>query len=312
MLLVLVNIIWIIIKIAFYILFLGIRILLKTFIFILKTPFLRFLFLLFTLGYLFKINFNILSTIYFTYLTHLCALKFDIYKILYINLKYIYNKLRNNYKISHYLKVLKNDGIVLSNIYLENNNDDSCLIDDLVITNGGIFSIKTLNYSCDKYTNENTYTNDFINNPNLNTDTITDTIIDSNLISKISQECYKCHSILCDILSSDIPITNIIALTEEDCVIREDNNITTPIILAKDLPYYIRNKINKNINYSPSLITESLLSNKVWIFDIFILKLYKFLNHSKIIILFLTTFLIIYYFYITFVSYIFFKLITLF
>lgn len=308
MLLVLVNIIWIIIKTVFYILLLGVKILIKTFIFIFKTPFLRFPFLLFTLGYFFKINFNILSTIYFIYLTHLCALKFDIYKTIYINLKYIYNKLRNNYKISHYLKSLKNDGIVLSNIYLENNNDDSCLIDDLVITNGGIFSIKTLNYSYDKYTNENIYTSDSINNPNLNTDTI----IDSNLINKISQECYKCHNILCDILSSDIPITNIIALTEEDCVIREDTDITTPVILAKDLPYYIRNKINKNINYSPSLITESLLSNKVWIFDIFMLKLYNFLNHSKIIILFFITFLIIYYFYITFVSYIFFKLITLF
>lgn len=308
MLLVLVNIIWIVIKTIFFIILHLIKAILKTFIFILKTPFLRFSFLIFILGYLFKINFSILSTIYFIYLTHLCALKLAIYKMLYINLKVLYTKLKNNYKISHYLKSLKNEGIVLSNIYLENNNDDSCLIDDLVITNGGIFFIKALNCSYDKYIPENTSTNDFIKNSNLNNDNI----IDSSLIHKLSQECHKCHNILCDILSSDIPITNIIVLTEEDCVIREDNYVSTPVILAKDLPYYIRNKTNKNINYSPSLITENLLSNKVWIFDIFILKLYNFLNHSKLIILFFSTFLIIYYLYITFVSYIFFKLITLF
>lgn len=307
MLLVLVNLIWIIIKTLFYTLLFSIKAFFKAFIFILKTPFLRFPFLLFTLGYLLHINFNILATIYFIYLTHLCALKFNIYKKLYINLKYISNKLRNNYKISCYLKSLKNDGIVLSNIYLENDNDDSCLIDDLVITNGGIFSIKTLNYFYDEYANDDVYNNNSISNSNLNNDNI----IDSNLINKIAHECYKCHNILRDILSSDIPITNIIALPEENSVIREDNCITTPtIILAKDLPYYIRNKVNKNVNYSPSLITESLLSNKMWIFDIFISKLHKFLHHSKIIILFFSIFLIIYYFYITFVSYIFFKLVT--
>ncbi|MEN8078148.1 NERD domain-containing protein [Clostridioides difficile] len=306
MLLVLVNLIWIIIKTLFYTLLFLIKALFKAFTFILKTPFLRFPFLLFTLGYLLHINFNILATIYFIYLTHLCALKFNIYKILYINLKYLSNRLRNNYKISHYLKSLKNDGIILSNIYLENGNDDSCLIDDLVITNGGIFSIKTLNYSYDEYDNDDVYKSNFISNSHLNNDNI----IDSNLINKIANECYKCHNILCDILSSDIPITNIIALPEENSVIREDSCITTPIIVAKDLPYYIRNKVNKNVNYSPSLITESLLSNKMWIFDIFISKFHKFLHHSKVIILFFSVFLIIYYFYITFVSYIFFKLIT--
>lgn len=306
MLLVLVNLIWIIIKTLFYTLLFLIKALFKAFTFILKTPFLRFPFLLFTLGYLLHINFNILATIYFIYLTHLCALKFNIYKILYINLKYLSNRLLNNYKISHYLKSLKNDGIILSNIYLENGNDDSCLIDDLVITNGGIFFIKTLNYSYDEYANDDVYKSNFISDSHLNNDNI----IDSNLINKIANECYKCHNILCDILSSDIPITNIIALPEENSVIKEDSCITTPIIVAKDLPYYIRNKVNKSVNYSPSLITESLLSNKMWIFDIFISKFHKFLHHSKVIILFFSVFLIIYYFYITFVSYIFFKLVT--
>ena len=51
---------------------------------------------------------------------------------------------------------------------------------------------------------------------------------------------------------------------------------------------------------------ESLLENKLWTFDIVISRLQSFLNHSKTIILFFTIFLVIYYIYITFISYIFF------
>ena len=108
-----------------------------------------------------------------------------------------------------------------------------------------------------------------------------------------------------------IPITNIIAVPQENCVVKEDYSLGTPIVTAKDLPYYIKNKINKTANYSPLLIKESLLENKIWTFDIFISKLQSFLKHSKIILLFLAVFLGIYYVYITLISYIFFKLITL-
>ena len=65
MLLILVNIIGILIKLVFYTLFFLIKVIFKIFVFIFKKPLLRFLFLLITIGYLFKVNFNILATIYF-------------------------------------------------------------------------------------------------------------------------------------------------------------------------------------------------------------------------------------------------------
>lgn len=307
MLLVLVNIIWLIIKLIFYMLFSLIKAILKIFIFIFKKPFLRFSFLIISIGYLLHINFNILATIYFIYLMHLSAIKFDIYNKIYTDLNYIYNKIRNSYKVSSCLKSLKNDGIILNNIYLESNNDDSCSIDELVITNGGIFAIKTLNYPYDDYTEFNIPKVLSLNNSKYKDDTI----VDLRLINSISEECLKCYNILQDILSCDIPITNIIAIPQENCVVKEDYSLETPIVTAKDLPYYIKNKINTNINCSPLLIKENLLENKLWTFDVFISKLQSFLNHSKIIILFFTIFLGIYYVYITFISYIFFKLITL-
>lgn len=302
MLLVLVNIIWIIIKLLFNIVYISIKIIFKIFAFILRVPFLRYLFLIFTIGYLLHINFNILATIYFIYLMHLSAIKFKIYNKIYLDLTYILDNIHNYYKISSCLKPLKNEGIILNNIYLENDDDDSCSIDELVITNGGIFAIKTLNYSYAKTNIEN------IRSLN-NFKSTDDAIVDSNLISKISDESLKCFNILHDILSCDIPINNIIVLLQDNCVVKEDCNLNTSIITAKDLPYYIKNKINKNINYSPLLIKESLLENKIWIFDILFSKIHSFLNHSKMTILFFSVFLLIYYIYITFISYIFFKFI---
>ncbi|MBS6183975.1 MAG: NERD domain-containing protein [Clostridium celatum] len=307
MLLVLVNIIWIIIKLIFYMLYFLIKAILKTFVFILKKTFLRFTFLIISIGYLLHINFNILATIYFIYLMNLFAIRFNIYNKIYTDLNYIYNKIRNFYKVSRCLKSLKNDGIILNNIYLENNNDDYCSIDELVITNGGIFAIKTLNYPYDDYTEFNFSKILSLNNIKSKNDKI----IDLSLINSISEECLKCYNILQDILSCDIPITNIIAIPQENCVVKEGYSLDTPIVTAKDLPYYIKNKINKNVNYSPLLIKEDLLENKLWTFDIAISRLQNFLNHSKVIILFFTVFLSIYYVYITFISYIFFKIITL-
>ena len=307
MLLVLVNIIWILIKLIFYTLFSLIKAIFKIFVFIFKKPLLRFPFLLINIGYLLKINFNILATVYFIYLMHLSAIRFNIYNKVYADLNYLYNKMHNSYRVSSCLKSLKNDSIILNNIYLENTYDDSCSIDELVITNGGIFAIKTLNYPYDDYTEFNIPKVLSLNNSKYKDDTI----VDFSLINSISEECLKCYNILQDILSCDIPITNIIAVPQENCVVKEDYSLGTPIVTAKDLPYYIKNKINKTANYSPLLIKESLLENKIWTFDIFISKLQSFLKHSKIILLFLAVFLGIYYVYITLISYIFFKLITL-
>ena len=51
-----------------------------------------------------------------------------------------------------YSAIIDNNTNIYANIYLENTYDDSCSIDELVITNGGIFAIKTLNYPYDDYT----------------------------------------------------------------------------------------------------------------------------------------------------------------
>ena len=76
MLLVLVNIIWLIIKLIFYIIFFLMKTVFEILAFIFKKPYLRFPFLLISIGCLLKINFNILATIYFIYLMHLSAIKF--------------------------------------------------------------------------------------------------------------------------------------------------------------------------------------------------------------------------------------------
>ena len=148
---------------------------------------------------------------------HLSAIRFNIYNKVYADLNYLYNKMHNSYRVSSCLKSLKNDSIILNNIYLENTYDDSCSIDELVITNGGIFAIKTLNYPYDDYTEFNIPKVLSLNNSKYKDDTI----VDFSLINSISEECLKCYNILQDILSCDILITNIIAVPQENCVVKK-------------------------------------------------------------------------------------------
>ena len=157
-----------------------IKAILKTFVFILKKPFLRFTFLIISIGCLLHINFNILATIYFIYLMHLFAIRFNIYNKIYTDLNYIYNKIRNFYKVSRCLKSLKNDGIILNNIYLESNNDDCCSIDELVITNGGVFAIKTLNYPYDDFLKTKYFNKYKLNNESFNNDYV----LDNNILKR--------------------------------------------------------------------------------------------------------------------------------
>lgn len=307
MLLVLGDIILFTFRIIFTLLKFIIKAIVKTLTFILTKPFLRFPFLLFTIGFFLHIKFNTLATIYFLYLVNICAIKFKIYEKIYIDLSYLFDTIFNSYKVSHNLRALKNDSIILNNIHLENNDEDSCLIDDLVITNSGVFAIKTLTYpytdfTKNKYSNEITFDNEDLND---------DTILDNNVLNKIYDECTNCYNILQDILSSDIPITNIIALPQKSLVIKQNEVLDTPIVTAEDLPYFIKNKINKDSTYSPLKIKETVLQNKSWSFDILLDKLLSFLNHSKFIILFISLFIITYYIYITFVTYIFFKFVSL-
>ena len=88
-------------------------------------------------------------------------------------------------------------------------------------------------------------------------------------------------------------------------------NLTTngTLFTPEIVQYFIKNNISKNNKYSPLEIKELLLQNKSWSFDIVFNKLFNFINHSKLIILFTLTFIIFYYIYITFVTYIFFKLV---
>ena len=157
-------------------------------------------------------------------------------------------------------------------------------------------------FTKNKYSNEIAFDNEDLND---------DTILDNNVLNKIYDECTNCYNILQDILSSDIPITNIIALPQKSLVIKQNEVLDTPIVTAEDLPYFIKNKINKDSTYSPLKIKETVLQNKSWSFDILLDKLLSFLNHSKFIILFISLFIITYYIYITFVTYIFFKFVSL-
>lgn len=305
MLLILFDIILFIFRIIFNLLKFIIKITIGILAFILTKSFLRFPFLLFTIGFLLHINFNTLATIYFLYLAHLCALKFNIYNKIYIDLSYCFNKLHNCHKVYHCLKSLKNESIVLNNLHLEDNDEESCYIDDLVITNSCVFIIKTLNYPYDDFLKTKYFNKDKLNNESLNNDYV----LDNNILNKLSNECIKCYNILSAILSFDIPITNVIALPQDKFVVAQTKDINTSIVNAKDLPYFIKNNISKNNKYSPLEIKELLLQNKSWSFDIVFNKLFNFINHSKLIILFTLTFIIFYYIYITFVTYIFFKLV---
>ena len=123
MLIILFDIILFIFRIIFNLLKFIIKITIGILAFILTKSFLRFPFLLFTIGFLLHINFNTLATIYFLYLVHLCALKLNIYNKIYIDLSYCFNKLHNCHKVYHCLKSLKNESIVLNNLHLEDNDE---------------------------------------------------------------------------------------------------------------------------------------------------------------------------------------------
>ena len=65
-----------------------------------------------------------------------------------------------------------------------------------------------------------------------------DYVLDNNILNKLSNECIKCYNILSEILSFDIPITNVIALPQDKFVVAQTKDINTSIVNAKDLPYF--------------------------------------------------------------------------
>lgn len=313
MMLVLVSLIFIIIKIILQIIYYTIKAIVKICYYLFKfiyaifnVKFLRIPLLILTIGYFLRLKFIFLSTIYFLYLMHLCAIKFNIYKEFYIDLKYIYNKFISYYKISNSLKVLKKDNIVLTNLFLESNKENSCLIDNLVITNDGLFLIKSPVLSYNDYLN-NSLSFEKVNINNYNEDKI----IDNNLLVEAYKDCLKCYSVLREIFSEDISITNIIALPQNNLVVMNSCGINIPIVTLNELCYFIQKNLSTKPKYSPLILKETLLQNKMWYFDIFFSKLKSFFIHSKFIILFFLTFFIIYEFYITILKYFFFKVLKL-
>lgn len=305
MLLVLVNLIFFIFKTIFNIIKLSMYIFIKALYFILKTPLLRFALLLFFLGYLFNLKFEFLSRVYIIYTIHLAALYFNIYKKLYIYTRYLYNKSYNLFKVYLSLKPLKNESIILNNLCLEDDNSNNCTIDDLIITDGGLFIIKALNYSYSDFLLKNNSETSLGPKDKLNTDIL----VDSEVIYKICNECNDCYDILKDIISSEIPITKVIVLTNEDYVVTLDANIKIPIICAKDLPFFIKQNIDTSKNCSPLSLKSTLLDSKVWFFDILLLNIQKFILNNKLVLLFFIISLIFYYALTTTVSYMAFRFI---
>ena len=86
-----------------------------------------------------------------------------------------------------------------------------------------------------------------------------------------------------------------------------DDNIKIPIILAKDLPFFIKKNLDTSKNCSPLSLKNTLLDNKVWFFDILLLKLKYFISNNKVLLLFFLISLIFYSVSTTSVSYISFR-----
>lgn len=267
------------VKVVFFIL----NTIIKLLIILLTNSVLRFPFILFMLGYFLHINLKILSTIYFIYLTHKFAIKFNIYRGVNKNLKKYLTSLLCEYKISKSLKDLPTDYIVLKNLTVENTNDNSCTIDYLIISKECIFTINSINYFNDtafsfKNTNEH--------------------VINSKTINNTISEFYNTNNILSDILSSDIPIINIIVLANNNCVVEYNKNYITPIVTTESLVNFIQNSVKTNNNFNTSYTKNIILENKSWILDKALSKTSLFLSTNKRILGFFVIDLILYYLYI--------------
>lgn len=292
MILTLLNTLFFLTTLAFKIIFFVLNILKKFFIFILSNSLLRFLFILFTTGYFFHISFKILATYYFIYLTHKSALKFNIYQSISLNLKETFYHLLSKYKVSKTLKALTTEYTVLNNITVENFIDECCTIDHLVIYKGKIFIIKTLTH----------FDNWFLNFKNLWLKTTRDDVADKEYIYSIIKEIDNCSTILKNILPYDITVTNVITLTNDNTVIKYDENLTTPIVTVKSLTKFIQNNTNNKTNYTTASIKNLIVENKIWIIDKALIKTSYFVFNNKKVIEFFIIYLLLYYLYINLIS----------
>lgn len=288
MLLVLLEALFFLITFAVKVVFFILNIIRKLFVFILTNSILRFPFILFTLGYFIHINFKILATLYFIYLTHKSALKFNIYKKLSFNLKLAFQDFLVSHKVSKTLKKLTSDHIILNNITVENSNDTYCTIDHLVISKNGVFIIKPLNY----------FNNISLNFKNLYFKNNKDYVVDCETTYSIINQINNCSSILRDILPYDIPIINVITLPKDNAVVKYDKNYTTPIVTINNLTKFIQNNTNTKNIYTTDSIKNFITENKTWLIDKALFKASYFISNNKWVLGFFLIYFLLFYLYI--------------
>ena len=192
------------------------------------------------------------------------------------NIKISLSNLKNNKKVQHNLKKLKNNYILLKNLCLE--NDDDCFkIENLLICSKGIFNIKNLGLS--------------INNSN------DDIVISTDNIDHISYELTKSNDLLEDILPTEVPIINVITLSNDNLVIENSSQLTSAVICIKNLSAFIENNFKDIANLDNTFLKNIIMENNRWKLDCFISALLNFLWKNKSILLFFFAFSILYYFY---------------
>lgn len=263
-----------------------IKFIIKLISFVFSKAILRIFFILSILGYFFKIDLGILSTIYFFYLTHRLALKLKIYEKIMINFKLHNNKVINRYKIYTNLKKINSDSITFNNLSIIDYESNHCTIDNLAIISGKIFLIKPLSYSSIEFVNKN-----------LHSKIYSDNVLAKKELNPILDNISNYNHILTTILPADIPIINVIALCD-NTVIKYEENFKVPIITINNLSKFIERNINDNSSYTLSEIKDIITENKIWIIDSFLYSFSTFLYNNKVIISFLIIDLFVYYIYI--------------
>ena len=237
--------------------------------FILYKSFLRTPFLLIIFGWLFKISYIYISTIYFLYLMNRLALKLNIYTIAKQNIRIFYTKLLYEIKINKSLKDINPEFILLKNLLIEENNNNYN-VNHLLITKGGVFNIKMIE-------NQKAFT---IDNPPI--------------------EYISYNSTLRDILPLEIPLLNILLLPESKEEISYYYNSSPPMIPLNYLNDFVSKKFRKRICYEPEEIRDIILESSLLNIDKYLFNIHNFLLKNKKIILFLSITALMYYFYINF------------
>lgn len=270
------NTIFILLTLIFNIFIFLIKVAFKVIKFILFHSLLRMLVLLIIFKYALNLSLQLTSSLYFLFVMYKAAIFFKITTKIKENIKISLSNLKNNKKVQHNLKKLKNNYILLKNLCLE--NDDDCFkIENLLICSKGIFNIKNLGLP--------------INNSN------DDIVISTDNIDQISYELTKSNDLLEDILPTEVPIINVITLSNDNLVIENSSQLTSSVICIKNLSSFIENNFKDIANLDNTYLKNIIIENNRWKLDCFISAFLNFLWQNKSILLFFFAFSILYYFY---------------